>query len=108
MLARPTFGSAASTAPSSPPMRASAAIAAAQLDIAERADRARDEDVAPGDLARLAGDAHRGGVDLLELFGKELPRQLRPICAEAVRLDQLGSGPDISEVYFQYALGRAE
>jgi hypothetical protein len=33
--------------------------------VAERADRAPDEDVAPGDLARLACEADAGGDDLL-------------------------------------------
>ena len=36
------------------------------LELAERADRPGDEDVPPGDLARLAGEPDGGGVDLLE------------------------------------------
>jgi hypothetical protein len=79
-----------------------------ELDVAERADRARDEDVPPGDLARLAGDADRGGVDLLELVGEVLARELRPVRAEGVRLDQLGARPDVTEMHLEHALGRAE
>ena len=83
-------------------------IEAAQLDVAERPDRAGDEDVAPRDLARLARDAHGGGVDRLRLLREEVARELAAVRAERVRLDELGAGVDVAEVHAEHALGRAE
>ena len=67
------------------------------LELAERPDRAGDEHVAAGDLARLAREPHAGAVDRLELVLEEVLRELRPVGAERVRLDQLGAGADVAE-----------
>ena len=69
------------------------------LELPERADRARDEDVPSRDLARLAREAHAGGVDLLERVVEQQPRQLAPVRAEGVRLDQLGARGDVPRVH---------
>src|SRR5688500_16613431 len=76
--------------------------------VAERADRAPDEDVAPGDLARLAGEADAGGDDLLELVVQEVAGQLAPVRAERVRLDQLGARADEADVQRDDGVRRAE
>ena len=78
------------------------------LELAERADRPGDEDVAPGDLARLAREPHGGGVDLLERLVEEHPGELAAVRAERVRLDQLGPGGDVARVDGDDALGRTE
>ena len=78
------------------------------LELAERADRPCDEDVAARDLARLAGEPHAGGVDLLERVVEEDARELAPVRAERVRLDQLGARGDVARVDGDHALGRAE
>ena len=76
--------------------------------VAERADRAPDEDVAPGDLARLAGEADAGGDDLLELVLEVVAGQLAPVRAERVRLDQLGARADEADVQRDDGVGRSE
>ena len=76
--------------------------------VAERADRARDEDVAAGDLAGLARELHAGAVDPLELVLEVELRQLAPVGAEGVRLDQVGPGPDEARVQRHDALGSAQ
>ena len=78
-----------------------------QLDVAERPDRARDEDVAAGHLARLARQADARRVDPLELVLEEARRELRPVRAERVRLDQLGAGADVADVHRDDAVRRA-
>ena len=78
------------------------------LELAERADRARDQHVAARDLARLAREADARGVDRLELVLEELRRQLAPVGAERVRLDQLGPGADVARVHRDHALGRPQ
>ena len=78
------------------------------LDVADRADRAGDEDVRARHLARLAREAHRRRVDPLELVLEEVRRQLAPVGAERVRLDQLGAGADEARVQRDDALGRAQ
>ena len=47
------------------------------LQLAERPDRAGDQHVTAGDVARLAGQADARGVDRLELVLEQLPR---PAC----------------------------
>src|SRR5437764_386286 len=66
--------------------------------LAERADRAGDEDVAADGLARLAGELDRGRVDRLEVVLEEVLSQLAPVRAEAVRLDQVCAGIDEADV----------
>ena len=78
------------------------------LELAERADRAGDQHVAAGDVARLARQADARRVDRLELVIEELRRQLAPVGAEGVRLDQLGAGADVARVHRDHALGRAQ
>ena len=78
------------------------------LELAERADRARDEDVAAGDLARLPCQPNAGRVDLLELVVEQDAGELAAVGAERVRLDQLGAGRDVARVHRDDALGRAE
>jgi hypothetical protein len=68
------------------------------LEIAERADRARDEDLFPRNLARLPRELHAPlddvGQPVVEILGGELAA----VGAERVRLDELGAGPDEAEV----------
>ena len=78
------------------------------LELAQRADRARDEDVATRDLARLTGEPHRRGVDALELVLELVPREVAAVGAEGVRLDQLGARADVARVHRDDALGRAQ
>ena len=78
------------------------------LDVADRADRAGDVDVRARHLPRLAREAHRRRVDPLELVLEEVPRELAPVGAERVRLDQLGAGADEARVEGDDALGRAQ
>ena len=66
--------------------------------VTQRADRAPDEDVAPGDLARLSREADAGGDDLLELVLEVVAGQLPTVRAEGVRLDQLGARADEADV----------
>ena len=76
--------------------------------LAERPDRAADEDVAAGDLARLARELHAGRVDPLELVLEEVRRELPAVGAERVRLDQLGAGVDEAHVQRDDGLRRAQ
>ena len=78
------------------------------LELAQRADRAGDEDVAAGDLARLAGEPHRGRVDALEVVAEPVRGEIAPVGAERVRLDQLGAGADVARVHGDDALRRHE
>jgi hypothetical protein len=78
------------------------------LDVAERPDRAGDEDVASRDLARLARELHTRAHDPFELLLEEVLRELRTVRAERVRLDQLGARPDEAEMDVDDALGRAQ
>ena len=78
------------------------------LDVADRADRAGDVDVRARHLSGLAREAHRRRVDPLELVLEVVPRQLAPVGAERVRLDQLGAGADEARVQGDDALGRAQ
>ena len=78
------------------------------LELAERADRARDEDVAARDLARLAGEPDAGGVDRLERVVEQHAGELAAIRAEGVRLDQLRPRRDVARVDGDDALRRAE
>ena len=57
-----------------------------------------DEDVAPGHLAGLAGEADARRDDLLELVLEVVARQLPAVRAERVRLDQLGARADEADV----------
>ena len=76
--------------------------------VAERPDRAGDEHRLPGDVARLPRKAHAGLEDLLEPVVEELGRELAPVGAERVRLDQLGAGADEPEVDSDDGLGSLE
>ena len=79
-----------------------------ELDVPERTDRAGDEDVAAGDLARLPREADGRRVDLPELVLEEMRGELRPVRAERVRLDQLRAGADVADVHRDHALRLAE
>ena len=75
---------------------------------AGRSDRAADEHLAPGDLSRVARELHAGRVDPLEVVLQEVLRQLAPVGAERVRLDQLGAGVDEADMHRSDGVGRAE
>ena len=77
-------------------------------EVAERADRAGDEDVSARDLARLAGELDAGAVDPLQLVVEVEAGQLAAVGAERVRLDQVGAGADEARVQRDDALGRLE
>ena len=77
------------------------------LELAQRPDRAGDEDVAARDLARLAGEPHGSRVDALEVVAEAVRGELAPVGAERVRLDQLGARADVARVHGDHALGRA-
>ena len=78
------------------------------LELAERANRAGDEDVPARDLTRLAGDPNSGGVDLLEFAVEQVSGELAAVAAERIRLDQLGAGADVARVHRDHALGRTQ
>ena len=75
---------------------------------AERADRAGDEDVGAGDLARVARDLHCRLVDRRDVVLEVVLGELAAVRAERVRLDDLRAGPDEPEVEREHALGRAQ
>ena len=75
---------------------------------AERADRAGDEDVRAGHLARVARDLHRGLVDRRDVVLEVVLGELAAIRAERVRLDDVRAGADEAEVEREDALGRAD
>ena len=76
--------------------------------IAQRADRPGDEDLPAGDLPCLARELHACAVDPLELVLEVLLGQFPPVCAERVRLDQVGPGADEARVQGDDALRRAD
>ena len=76
--------------------------------LAQRPDRAGDEDVAADGLTRVTGELDRGRVDLLELVVEEVVRELAPVRAEAVRLDQVGARVDEADVERDDRVGSAE
>ncbi len=76
--------------------------------LADRPDRAGDEDVAAGDLPRLSGQLDRRRVDPLEVVLQELAGQLAAVGAEGVRLDQIGAGVDEADVERDDRLGGAQ
>jgi hypothetical protein len=78
------------------------------LGVAERTDRACDEDVASGDLARLARQLHAGAVDPLQVVLEVELGQLAPVGAEGVRLDQVRARADEARVKRHDAFGRLE
>ena len=63
--------------------------------LAERADRAQHEDVAPGALADVAGEPHAPGVDLAHPIREPVDRELEAVRAEGVRLDAVGARGDV-------------
>jgi hypothetical protein len=66
--------------------------------LAGRPDRAADEDVAARDLARVAGQLHGSRVDALEVVLEVVLRELPPVRAERVGLDQVGARGDEADV----------
>ena len=76
-------------------------------DVTERPDRAGDEDLLARDLARVACELHACGIDRLELGLEKVARELAPVAAERVRLDQLGARADEAEMEVDDALRRA-
>jgi hypothetical protein len=76
--------------------------------VAERTDRAGEEDVPAGDLACLASELHAARVDALELLLQVVLGELVAIRAKGVRLDQLGAGADEPEVQREHALRVAQ
>src|SRR5262249_56480018 len=59
--------------------------------LADRPDRAGDEDVAAGRLPRLPGELDRRAVDRLELVVEVVRRELAAVRPAGGRLDQLGA-----------------
>src|SRR5690606_22481836 len=82
------------------------ARAAPRLDAdAERPDGAGDErPVARG----LAGDAHAGGVDRLELAGEPERFELHAVGAEGVALEDVSARPDVLPVHLFDEVGLAQ
>ena len=77
-------------------------------DFPERADRPRDEHVAPRDLPRLSRDLHGPFVDPLDVVLEVMGAELVAVRAEGVGLDQLRASADEPEVQGENALGGAE
>ena len=75
---------------------------------AERTDRAGDEHVATGDLTRVPRELDAGRVDALEVVFEEVMRELAPIRAERVRLDEFCTRVDEADVQRDDRFGRAE
>ena len=61
-----------------------------------------------GDLPRLAGELHGLAVDPRDVVVEVVRRELGPVRAERVRLDQLGAGLDVADVHRHDDLGRDE
>ena len=78
------------------------------LELTERPDRACDEHVLSGDLARLAREADAGRVEILERVVEHDTRELAAIRSEGVRLDQLGASRDVAGMHRDDALGRPD
>ena len=76
--------------------------------LAERPDRAGDEDVAAGDLARLAGELDRGAVDLDQLVLEVARGELPAVRSERVRLDHVCARLDEADMELDDGLRRAE
>ncbi len=66
---------------------------------AVRADRAADEHLAAGDLARIPGELDAGRIDRLEVVREEVLRELVAVRPERVRLDQFRPGIDEADVH---------
>ena len=75
---------------------------------AERADRAGDEHVRTGHLARVARDLHRGLVDRRDVVFEVVLGELAAVRAEGVRLDDVRSRADEPEVERKDALRRSD
>ena len=75
---------------------------------AEGADRAGDEHVRTGHLARVARDLHRGLVDRCDVVFEVVLGQLAAVRAEGVRLDDVRSRADEPEVERKDALRRSD
>src|SRR5439155_14359646 len=73
--------------------------------LAERADRSGDEHVLARDLAGVAGELHRGRVDVLEVVLEVMVRELAAVRAERVRLDELGARSYETDVERDHGLG---
>ena len=86
----------------------SALVRREAVELAERADRAADVDVAPGDVAGLPGELDARFVDAGDVVLEVLRAQLVAVRAEGVRLDQLGAGADEARVQGDDALRRAD
>ena len=72
---------------------------------AERADRAGDEDVRAGDLARVARDLHRRLVHRGDVVLEVVLRELPAVGTERVGLDDVRAGADEAEMEREHALG---
>jgi hypothetical protein len=76
--------------------------------LAERPDRAGDEDLVARDLTRVTGELDPGLVDRDELLLEVARGELRPVRTERVRLDQLGAGVDEADVDGDDGVRRAD
>ena len=76
--------------------------------LADRPDRTCDEDVTAAELARIPCELDAGRVDPFEIVLEEVVRELAPVCAERVRLDQLRAGIDEARVERDHGFGRSE
>ena len=75
---------------------------------AERTDRAGDEDVRAGHLARVARELHGRLVDRCDVVLEVVLGELPAVRAERVRLDEVGAGADESQVEREHALRRTQ
>jgi hypothetical protein len=73
--------------------------AVAPFEVAQGAERPRDEDRRARDIPRLPGELHAGLDDLFQAIVEQFRGEFAPVGAEGVRLDQLGARPDEAEVH---------
>ena len=75
------------------------------VQVSERSDRARHQDVFPRHLASLSGELDPALDDLGQPVFEELRGELSAVGAEGVRLDQLCTGLDKAEMDADYGFG---
>jgi len=78
--------------------------------LADRPDRAGDEDRLAGDLASLPGELDGSEVDVADPAVEPVAGELDPVGAEGVGLDQLRAGRNVRPVNFldDFGLGQVE
>ena len=84
------------------------AFGLAHAKLAQRPDRAGDEDIAAGHLAGVAGQLDGGAVDLFELVLEVMRGELAAVGPERVRLDHVRAGLDEADMELDDGLWGAE